>query len=334
MENKSYPFASSVIKARELKLIPFGRLSRIAESDSAAEAFDAIKETGYGRGAGGIQSAYDFEALIAKELKDVYAFIKEISPDRRMTELFFLKYDCHNIKVILKRMAGSGSSENGQYIDAGTMPLKQLEDDMAEKNYESFSEPLKNALHEIDKQISLNGDVSYIGFLIDKAYAKKIAGAIKTLENPLLAQYFTGVFDFNNIITLLRLKAAGRGKKMLERVLLPGGRIPDETFCDALDMEPIKMQDVFTRGAYEKYLKKAFASFLDTGRLYMFEKQRDDYLMDVVKKARHDMFGVAPFVGYLLAKEREAAGVRMVMTAKLNRIGNDVLFERLRELYV
>ena len=334
MENKSYPFASSVIKARELKLIPFDKLLRITESDNAREALNAILETGYGRGAEEIRNAYDFEALIAKELQDVYAFIKEISPDKRITDLFFLKYDYHNIKVMLKLMAGGEPLENGLYIDAGTLALKQLEEDLAEKHYESFHEPLKNALTAIDKQIGLNGDVSYIGFLLDKAYALDIISALETLGTPLLTQYFTGVFDFGNIIALLRLKAAGMEKEMLKQALLPGGSIPDATFYRAFEMDTLKIQDIFARGAYEKYLKKAFASFSETGRLYMFEKQRDDYLMDDVKKARHEMFNIAPVIGYLLAKEREASGIRMVMTAKLNRIENDVLFERLKELYV
>jgi vacuolar-type H+-ATPase subunit C/Vma6 len=52
-----------------------------------------------------------------------------------------------------------------------------------------------------------------------------------------------------------------------------------------------------------------------------------------VKQERHDMFGIAPLMSYFIAKQREAAAVRMVMTAKQGGIDNDVVTERLKELY-
>ena len=40
-----------------------------------------------------------------------------------------------------------------------------------------------------------------------------------------------------------------------------------------------------------------------------------------------------PLIGYLLAKEREAGAVRLIVTAKAVGMSADKLQERLRELY-
>jgi V/A-type H+-transporting ATPase subunit C len=65
----------------------------------------------------------------------------------------------------------------------------------------------------------------------------------------------------------------------------------------------------------------------------MLEKKRDDYLLALIKEQRHDMFGIGPLLGYYVAKQREAAAVRMVMTAKQGGIDADVVTKRLKDLY-
>ena len=43
--------------------------------------------------------------------------------------------------------------------------------------------------------------------------------------------------------------------------------------------------------------------------------------------------GLSPIVGYLLAVEREASAVRLVMAGKQNGFDMDAIRERLRDLY-
>jgi V/A-type H+-transporting ATPase subunit C len=65
----------------------------------------------------------------------------------------------------------------------------------------------------------------------------------------------------------------------------------------------------------------------------MLEKARDDYMLSLLEKQRNDMFGIGPLMGYYIAKQREAAAVRMVMTAKLGGISAETVTERIKELY-
>jgi V/A-type H+-transporting ATPase subunit C len=84
---------------------------------------------------------------------------------------------------------------------------------------------------------------------------------------------------------------------------------------------------------YRRIMAAAFAEYQKTGSLYMLEKARDDYLLAMLEKARNDMFGIGPLMGYYIAKQREAAAVRMVMTAKLGGISAETVAARIKELY-
>ena len=87
------------------------------------------------------------------------------------------------------------------------------------------------------------------------------------------------------------------------------------------------------KGDYAAALAPAFDDYLKTGGIYMMEKAMDDYLLDMVKQRRHDILGIGPLMSYYIAKQREAAAIRMVMTAKLGGIGDEVVAKRVKELF-
>ena len=63
------------------------------------------------------------------------------------------------------------------------------------------------------------------------------------------------------------------------------------------------------------------------------EKARDDYLMSLISAHKHDAMSLYPVVGYIIAKEREAQNVRLILTVKRNGLSENVIAERLVKLY-
>ena len=53
----------------------------------------------------------------------------------------------------------------------------------------------------------------------------------------------------------------------------------------------------------------------------------------MIEEHRYEPLSMLPLVGYMIAREREAAAVRMIMTALINRFPVDKLRERLRDMY-
>ena len=65
-----------------------------------------------------------------------------------------------------------------------------------------------------------------------------------------------------------------------------------------------------------------------------FEKWCDDSVIELCKGAKYEFFGFAPIAAYYFAKTTEIKTVRIVLSAKLAGVPNEIIRERVRDLYV
>ena len=65
-----------------------------------------------------------------------------------------------------------------------------------------------------------------------------------------------------------------------------------------------------------------------------FEKYCDDLLTDKMKSQKWEPFTIGPLIAYIIARENEIKAVRIILSAKLNSLDNEIVKERLREMYV
>lgn len=322
----SYPYASARVKALEPKLITKEKLSRLIEARDFDMAMRQLNELNYG------QSASDYEAMIQKELEETDALLIALSPSDIFTRIVCAERDYYNLKVLIKLLMRDQSLDSVPLV-SGNISVETLRRAISENNYYELPDNMTNALSYIDKQFTVSTDPSIIGVALDRAYAKEMRDLVAQMNDPLVSQYFTAYFDMSNIIALLRVRAAGAPKETFERAYLKGGKIDKRTLLDAFDVPDESVLAAAGKGGYAAIFADAYEDYHKTGSLYMLEKTRDDYLLSLVKEHRFDMFGIGPLLGYYTAKQREAAAVRMVMTAKQGGIDSHVVAKRLKELY-
>lgn len=320
----SYPFASASIKAIEHKLITKEKLVRLIEAKDFGAAMRLLAEYGYGHGV----SQTAFEPLIDKELKGADALLESLSPSDVFTHIMRAERDYHNLKVIIKTLMRVESLEDLKLVP-GNFKVETLKRAITENDYRELSATMKEALLYIDKQFAVVSDASIVGVAMDRAYAKEVEMLTAQMDDPVVSAYFEAFFDITNIIALLRVRAAGAGKEAYDRACLRGGHISKRALMDAFDAAD---DVVIAKGGYAGILADAYSAFQKTGSLYMLEKARDDYLIALLQSSRSDIFGIGPLMAYYIAKQREAAAVRMVMTAKQGGIDPEVVTQRLKEL--
>lgn len=329
MTYKSYPFACSSLKVKETKILTKEKLMRIAEVSSAKEAYKALVETGYGSG----EVSTDFESLIKRELKNAYEYTQKIVPDESAFSLYLLKTDYHNLKILLKLLLKKESFVCAALKENGTIPIETLKSAVIDKKYSSLPVEMKEALLSIDRQFSVKEDVSLIGLYLDAAYAEQLIRIVKDVKENFVKEYIMSYADFVNVLSYIRLRLLSLGKDILKKVLIKGGKIGERTFFDAFDIAWDSVPIYFARRDYEKSLNTAFEEFKKNGSLYAFEKARDDYLLNIIKKHKNEVFSIAPSISYILAKEREADNIRIIMTAKCNGKDKDFVSDRIKEMY-
>ncbi len=328
--NSSFPFASARVKAMEQRLITKEKLSRLIEAKDFDAAMRLLAEYGYGHGV----SQDSFEPLIQKELSETDKLLEALSPSDIFTRIMRAERDYHNLKVIIKLMLRDGESESAE-LYPGNISIDALKYAINENNYFSLPDTIKEALEYIDRQFAVLTDASIIGAALDRAYAKEVDALAVKMGDPVVSAYFEAFFDMTNIIALLRVRAAdAEDKESFERACLRGGKISKRTLIEAYDIADDGFLAAAAKGKYADILAGAFADYQKTGSLYMMEKARDDYLGALLQKSRFDMFGIGPLMCYYIAKQREAAAVRMVMTAKQGGIEPDDVDARLKELLI
>lgn len=329
--NSSYPYASARVKAMETRLITKEKLNRLMEAKDYDAAMRQLAEFGYGQSAGA-QGSGSFETLIQKELAEADVLLEALSPSDVFTRIMRAERDYHNLKVLIKLQMQDKPLDSVP-LSAGNLAVDTLRRAVTENNDHDLPDPMKEALAYIGRQFTAHADASIIGIALDRAYAKEIEALLSRMKNPLVSACFEAFFDLSNIISLMRVRRAGFTKDSFERVFAHGGRIDQRTLSDAFDLSDESLPAAVASGAYSTVLSAAFDDFAKTGSLYMMEKSRDDYVLSLLQEQRHDMFGIGPLMGYYIAKQREAAAVRLVMTAKLGGIDAGVASSRLKELY-
>ena len=166
---------------------------------------------------------------------------------------------------------------------------------------------------------------------LDRAMFQLIFEKLHKTRCPAALNYFRGRVDLLNAITLLRLRRMGRDEQFLDKVLLPGGAIGTDAWHTAFaDSEKLPG---LVKGYGEKVEDAARLAVRDFHHLPGLEKAMDNALLAQFAQYRHDLMRFETIVGYLLAVEREASAVRLVMAGKQNGFDMEAIRERLRDLY-
>ncbi|MBC7240560.1 MAG: V-type ATPase subunit, partial [Chloroflexi bacterium] len=85
---------------------------------------------------------------------------------------------------------------------------------------------------------------------------------------------------------------------------------------------------------YSGVLEKMVALFEQGRNISLIEKLKDNYLITFMKQAKHVMFGIQPIVAFMVAKDMEVKNLRIIITGKQAGLSEDLLKERLRDVYV
>jgi V/A-type H+-transporting ATPase subunit C len=325
----SYPYASARVKALEGKLITRDRIARVIEAKDFDAAMRSLGELGYGQPAA---VGASFEQLISKELAETDVLLGAISPSETFTRIMRTERDFYNMKVLIKLLMQDKPLDS-MMLTPGNIPVKTLRRALSENSYRDLPDTMTAGMHYIDRKFAIAADASIVGIALDRAYAKEIRGLLREFGDPLVTEYFQAFFDLSNFIALMRVRASDYNRESFERVFVKGGTIDRSVFAKAFDVADENVLAAALTGEARSAMGLAMIEYQKTGSLYMLEKARDDYLLSLLEKARNDMFGIGPLMGYYIAKQREAAAVRMVMTGKLGGISAETVTERLKELY-
>lgn len=333
MKRKDYGQSVVMVRVLEKKLLTKNRLDRMIEAETPEEVMKQLSETEYSQNMFDIQQPQEYERILKRETERVFNLVRELSNDKEIVDILSLKYDYHNLKVLLKgRLANKDFST--LLMDAGTQKIEKLKLKFDIKNYNDLPEEISKAINEVEKDFLENNDSQKIDIIVDKYYYKNLLRIAKKINVSVIMDYAQGLIDFQNIITLFRVKKQNRDIKFLENVIHEGGTISKDKIVESINDSVEIIINKFKKEKIGNYLQKGLEEFTETGRLSGLEKISQNYLMELNKDSKYIIFGPEPLFTYLVAKEREISAIRMIMVSKINNIEISKIRERLGDTYV
>lgn len=326
MPQESYAYACARLSALSRRLLDEATLKRMAEG-SLEEALHLLTDRHYGS----LPDAgpEDGERMIERELLGMREEVKELSPRPEITDLFLLSSDTMNLKTLIKaRLLAQGDVS---WQAGGLFDREQLEAAVTSQDYSLLPPAFREELSALEKSLAVHVEPQRISIALDRAYLKhalSVTGRDKDFH-----RYFQAKADFDNVITFLRVRAMGGGRGMLKDVLLAPGGIPLQAFYDGYDLSAESYGRMLEQSVCRRELSAAMDKMYASGSIGEVEKARDNYLTALISNHRHDVLTLFPVVGYIMAKEREAQNIRLILTVKRNGLSDAVITERLVKLY-
>ena len=118
-KDTDYLFLSARIRSLERNLLTAQRLEQLLQAPSAERCSQLLSDLGYDP----IRDEATLQASLKKQREDVFAELERFMPEKELLDVFRIKYDYHNIKVLLKAPEGA----ERLLMDAGTIPAGDLQ---------------------------------------------------------------------------------------------------------------------------------------------------------------------------------------------------------------
>lgn len=329
LKEYDYLYISARIHAMETKLLTRERMERMLSARSAEEASKVLSECGYG----------DFPSLTPAAIEhtldearlSLFSELRRAAPDPAIVDVFCIKYDYHNAKVLLKAEA-TGQSPDGLLLDAGRYPAARLKEDYVQGDLSRYSAAFAQAVAQAKELLASSGDPQSADLLLDRAYYTEMLAAAKAARSPFLEGYVRLSIDSVNLRSVVRAARMGKGPDFLRRVLLPEGNVKTDSLL-AAGSGAADLAGVFTH-TYLTAAAQEGAEAMRGGSLTQFERLCDNALTAYLSQGKRVAFGEHPLIGYLYAKENELTTIRIILTGRMAGLDAETIRERLRESYV
>lgn len=318
-----YAYSVARVRVAELNMLTKNRLERMLDGPKVSNAVRVLNEAGY-------PESHDYEDMLRGETSALYEYLREISPEPEIFDIFAYRYDSHNIKVLLKAEL-SGTDHEGLLAENGVIDKNALSVMVRERDMRKLPPEFARAIEQSLDTYARTKDPQIIDIMLDGAYYSMYLRMAKETGSRYLMDMASMTIDISNISAFIRIKSKMEDLDLLTRVLIPGGRIRVKDYLESFSKDIEAFRDVLKGTEYTELLDILLDA---SGGVTEFEKACDNMMMKFMRKYRNKAFGIEPLIGYMFGKETDIKNARIILVGKVNRINEDVIRERLRDCYV
>ena len=339
MQRADYIHSSAAIRVKEKGLLNQSYFLRLTDLESAGDVSKALSDSIYAERVLAMESISKYWDVFSPELVNVYNFVREQKGGEAVYSFVALKYDMHNIKVLLKSMIlDEDLSELYSSIGRISVPaIKRLLESGKNESKDVLYSNIAIQAYDLYKQ---NKDAQQAEMIIDKFFLKELLRIGKEIDASLgsesknfFTEYAKLFIDTSNIQMVIRAKDHGRQWINIKDFLSESGNIDIRHLGKSYLETPKVVIERLVSSDMHKGLLEAISRDEKNGNLLEFERVLEDYLMKKTKEAKMISAGPEVMFAYVHAKDIELLNMRLIYISKMNGKSPDSIKERLRETY-
>ncbi len=326
--DKDYLFLSTMLKARSNVFISADTLERMLASGSFTEAARILHEQGWPDMSSLDRSGVD--KALSKYREELFAELGRLSPDKELVDLFRLRYDYHNAKVLIKAQA-MGLDTGALLSASGRVGLERLKDAFISGDCRFIPGILGKAMMEARDILARTSNPQLADFALDKACYSEMKHMAEKLDNKYINGYVNLYAQGSNLRACVRCMRMGKTEEFLRSVIFEDRYL--ERNLPQLYGSADGIAGFFSTSAYKDAAVLGTAA-AKGGSLTGFERACDNVMVRYLKDARMHGFGPEYVLGYMAAIENDITCARIVLNGLLSGLKGTAIKERLRDTYV
>jgi V/A-type H+-transporting ATPase subunit C len=301
----------------------------MSEAKSLEDALKLLSEYGWPEIA--VPSMPAVEEALSGRRGETFALVRDMVEDKRLADIFLVKYDYHNLKTLLKGEA-TGENPDSLSIDSGAIPYRRLKVMLQEGKFKDMSANMASSISEARDVLARTQDPLLLDLILDRAMYADMLEITDSLDFDFLKGYVTLMIDSANLRAYVRSQRMGKGPEVLRYALIPGGSVAVSRLMGEVSADAV--ESAFGVSPLAVAGQVGAAALRGEASLYSMDTACDNTLLKYLKKAKYVAFGAEPLIGYMAALEAELTSVRTVIAGLMAGLSAETIKERLRETYV
>lgn len=326
----NYPYVTARVRALKTYLLPESEYAKLFQRD-LHEIARSLGEGRYKDEVDELAGEHTGAALVerATRLNMGRQFSKILSwckgEPEELLELYFHRYQVHNIKTVLRGVQAGASTEEIRLalIPASVAPEETF---LAATTAETLEEAI-NALrgtgydHVLDAEEDLR--LSEIENALDEAYYETLVQGFEPRDRPTRAfhDFLKREVDILNLKLVLRAKH----KDLIEYQLVPRGRHVDDDLARRIQgAEWSEVASILEETPFGPVLRSALQDYQEDKDLNHLAAVLDQHHLDEASDFGHRYpLSILPLIDYVLRKKREVDRLRIIAVGKAHGLPRD-----------
>ena len=322
MRDADYIYAVACIRAKEKTLLTDADIQSMVGMKSEKEVLSYLTEKGWGDGSVGS----DMETVLATEEEAQMRLLRTLGVNSEIIDVLFIQELYHNLKAAIKEVC-TGLDDGMAFYDHDKYGKDQMLSIIRDKDFEKLPEYMRKIAEDALDFMLTTRDGQRLDMMIDRACLDATIESAKLTKDRFLIEYAETKVLMADIKIAVRAADTRRPLSVIEEALAPVGKLDTKKLAVAAATNRDSVYEFLERVGYHdavEALKDSFSSF---------EKWCDDYVMGTLMNQKTNIQSSGPIVAFFLAKQNEIRTARIIMTAKANGFGEDVISERVRKMY-